>query len=176
MLNKAPCDAARKGGGAGSVTSACGAVAQLGERLNGIQKVVGSIPISSMSKGPRASFRVQPGPGVGPGPALFTGRPGDRARRGVRDPGRSNCWRIARWEKVTSERPRASVTAVPLERAAPARTRKSSRRKRSPEVTDGRLLRYSPGISLPPPRTSGRKQRVSCRQRPSRSWLPGDCP
>ena len=27
--------------------SACGAVAQLGERLNGIQEVVGSIPISS---------------------------------------------------------------------------------------------------------------------------------
>ena len=30
--------------------SLCGAVAQLGERLNGIQEVVGSIPISSTIK------------------------------------------------------------------------------------------------------------------------------
>ena len=31
-------------------TSRCGAVAQLGERLNGIQEVVGSIPSSSTKK------------------------------------------------------------------------------------------------------------------------------
>ena len=58
------CLQGRKGKGCGSMSchrpegcgiltdhdSACGAVAQLGERLNGIQEVVGSIPISSTIK------------------------------------------------------------------------------------------------------------------------------
>lgn len=36
----------------------CGAIAQLGERLNGIQEVVGSIPIGSTSSLPPNKFFV----------------------------------------------------------------------------------------------------------------------
>ena len=38
------------------IRRAFGAVAQMGERLNGIQEVVGSIPISSTKKGQQLAF------------------------------------------------------------------------------------------------------------------------
>ena len=39
----------------------CGAVAQLGERLNGIQEVDGSIPFGSTRLRPKLRFELRPG-------------------------------------------------------------------------------------------------------------------
>ena len=51
-----------------------GAVAQLGERLNGIQEVVGSIPIGSTRLRSKLRFELRPGK-PGSSPAQFRTKP-----------------------------------------------------------------------------------------------------